>query len=127
MKKIPFTNETDTYLTIGTVTIAPGMTRDVEETLHPDYKPAQVEAETGEVDIVDVLLSGPVDELLKCLPELSDEDLDRLDDKEQQAASPRSEVLTAVSALQLTRADASQQPVAPKKTAAKKSAAAPKA
>lgn len=108
MKKIPFTNETKRYVTIGNVTIPPGMTCDVEETLHPDYKPQQVQAAaSGHVDIVQMLQSGPLDELLKCLPELSREDLDRLDTAEQLRQTPRKTVLAAITKLQL--ADANQQ------------------
>lgn len=112
MRKIPFTNETNGYLVIGTVTIPPGQTRDVEDTLHPDYAVGRsASAETAPVDIVAMLLAGPLDELLKCLPALSPEDLDRLDTQEQQSEAPRSEVISAITELQLSRADAEQQPV----------------
>lgn len=108
MKLVPYTNETANYVVIGNITIPPGQTRDVEDILHPEY---QAEPESGpastSTDIVDVLQRGPIAELLKCLPELSREDLDRMDTAEQQRKTPRKTVLAAISELQLANANQS--------------------
>lgn len=40
MKMVPCTNSTKKIMHVGSKTIWPGDTRDVEETLHPDYEPA---------------------------------------------------------------------------------------
>lgn len=105
MKKIPYTNETDKYITVGTVTIPPGQTRDVEETLHPDYHAVQVEPVTAPpADLLAALLAGTVAAIVAALPGLTQADLAELVERENASEKPRKTLLDAIAEQQLAKA-----------------------
>jgi hypothetical protein len=110
---VPFTNETDRFVTVGLFTIPPGQTRSVEAYLHPDYSapadgPAdeQEKIDVSEIDLaMQLLLDGNVDSVLAAMADLPDEELERLGELEQLGKS-RKGVLGAVAEHLLNRAGA---------------------
>ncbi len=113
---VPFTNETDRFVTVGLFTIPPGQTRSVEAFLHPDYSaPADAPVEEqGDVDVseldlaMQLLLDGNVDSVLAAMADLPDEELERLGELEQLGKS-RKGVLGAVAEHLLNRAGAANK------------------
>lgn len=97
MKMKPFTNDTDRVIYLGNATIPPGQTRDVEETLHPDFaaEPKATAATEAADPLVD-LLKGNTTSIKAALADLSEGELERLGDLEQAAAQPRKGVLGAI-------------------------------
>lgn len=73
----PFTNRKDHPVTVGGKRIYPGETRGVEETLHPNYKPAS-KAPAEPADPALELLDNSIPDIVAKLPDPSDEDFDRL-------------------------------------------------
>lgn len=105
MKKIPCTNDTDKYITVGTVTIPPGQTRDVEETLHPDYHATQAEPESAaKVHPLAALLACTVPTIVEALPALALADLAQLAELENAGEKPRKTLLDAIAEQQLAKA-----------------------
>lgn len=113
---VPFTNETDFYVTVGLLTIPPGQTRGIEATLHPDYSapadsPADelVEVDVSELDLaMQLLLAGNAESVLAAIADLADEELERLGELEQLGKS-RKGVLGAVAEHLLNRAGAANE------------------
>ena len=71
MKLRPYTNTQKHAMHIGTKTIWPGDTREVDETLHPDYEPTPP-ASVPAVDIVAELLAQKVADILPKRDDASD-------------------------------------------------------
>lgn len=105
--KVPFFNDSKHYKTIGTTLVPPGETREVDAALLSGYQPLLAPEPDAPRHIVDVLLAGPVSELLAALPSLAREDLELLGQREQVEAARR-EVLGAVSELLLNAASDDQ-------------------
>jgi hypothetical protein len=105
--KVPFFNDSKHYKTIGTTLVPPGETREVDAALLSGYQPLLAPEPDAPRHIVDVLLAGPVSELLAALPSLAREDLELLGQREQVEAARR-EVLGAVSELLLDAASDDQ-------------------
>lgn len=109
MKTVPYTNNTENTVHIGSATIPAGETRDVDPSLLPDFKP---EKEEGEVELppdhLTDLLAGNVGDAVKALPDLSDEDLQELAAKEA-AGKARKSLAEAIAAETLRRADEKTQ------------------
>ncbi|WP_374537172.1 hypothetical protein [Chitinimonas taiwanensis] len=96
MKMKPFTNDTDHVIYLGNATIPPGQTRDVEETLHPNFSaepnaPAEAEPTDPWVE----LLKGTVATVSAGLDGLSVDELNELGDAER-ACQNRKGVLGAI-------------------------------
>ncbi len=106
MAKKPYTNETDSIQHIGTVTLWPGETREVEETLIPGQTAHQESPQ--EPDPLVLLIQGNAPEVIAALPTLDDEQLSLLDEMERAAEKPRKGVLQAIAEEKLTRADRAQ-------------------
>ncbi|QZA80856.1 hypothetical protein [Deefgea piscis] len=112
IKLIPFTNETERFITVGLTTIAPGQTRDVDETLLPNYQPAANQSESNEADLaypaLHALLASNVETVINALPDLPTDELEALGEIEQMGKA-RKTILGAVAELLLNRAGAEQQ------------------
>lgn len=104
MKKVPYTNDTGKYVHIGSVTIPPGETRDVDETTLPDYKPESEKKSDSPADPLADLLKKNVADVKAVLPSLSEEDLARIADLEQ-AGQARKSLVEAIGAETLRRAE----------------------
>jgi hypothetical protein len=103
--KVPYTNETNKHLHIGPVTIAPGHTRDVEESHIPGYKPKDAKQESAPiVDLMTELLKKSVKDITAELPFLSTAYIERLGELEQKEDQPRKTLLSAISEEILNRA-----------------------
>lgn len=105
--KVPFFNDSKHYKTVGTTLVPPGETREVDAALLSGYQPLLAPEPDAPRHIVDVLLAGPVSEMLAALPSLAREDLELLGQREQVEAARR-EVLGAVSELLLDAASDEQ-------------------
>ena len=101
--KIPFHNETDKFVHIGGVTIPPFDTRDVEATLHPDYKAPKAEEEKAPDNPLAALLNETVKDILPKLPEMDMEQLTALEALEQEGKN-RSSLIEAIAAAKLALA-----------------------
>lgn len=75
--KVAYTNETQNFMHVGSVTIPPGETRDVDPSLLDGYKPEPGPEEEQPVDLIAELLKASVKNITVELPGLSDEDLAR--------------------------------------------------
>jgi hypothetical protein len=106
MKMMPFTNTKDHAVHIGNKTIMPNSTREVEATLHPDYKPPKKVAEPA-VDIVAEIQAKKASEIPAELPNLDDAQLIALYQLEEESEKSRKTVKDAIAKLQLERAAAS--------------------
>lgn len=103
--KVPYTNETNKHLHIGSVTIAPGHTRDVEESHIPGYKPKDATQGSAPADDpLAELLKKSVKDITAELQSLSTADIERLGELEQKADQPRKTLLSAISEEILNRA-----------------------
>lgn len=106
--KIPYHNTTDKFVTIGMVTIAPGHTRDVENShINTPASTAAIEPTEPELDALATLLEGKVENVIAAVAGLSVDDLDRLGELEQ-TGKARKTVLSAIAERLLTLADAAQ-------------------
>lgn len=108
-----FTNDTDHFLCVGLVTIAPGMTRDVDSALLQLPESAvSTSPELPAADPLLVLLDAAVAQVVAKLPELSTAELEQLGVMEQ-TGKARKGVLEPIAELILTRAShAAAQPAA---------------
>lgn len=110
--KVPYQNTSDHVRHIGSVTLMPGQTRDVEEIdLHAHIGGEQPEAQKAEPAIdnaLSVILSGSVKDIIGALAEVSDTDLNSMEDMEKAAEKPRKGVLSAVAEERLNRASNKQ-------------------
>jgi hypothetical protein len=95
MSKVPYHNDTDKFVHIGSVTIAPGATRDVEETHLAEYSKPKESAPAAPDAIAD-LLAGTAAEVIAKLPGLSAADLEQVELREQEGKN-RKTVLAAIS------------------------------
>lgn len=106
--KIPYHNDTEQFVTIGAVTIAPGHTRDVEESHLAKPNTATAAATTEpEADDLAALLNGNAESVIAGLADLAAADLDRLGELEQ-TGKARKTVLAAIAERLLTLADEAQ-------------------
>lgn len=101
--KVPYHNDTDKFVHIGPVTIAPGATRDVEDSHIPGHKPAADTAPEAAADPLALLSAGKVADIIAQIPSLSDADLDRLGEMEQ-VGKNRTTLLSAIAEALLHRA-----------------------
>ena len=109
MGKVPFRNDEDKPVYIGTVLVAPGDVKDVEEHDLPVNLTTEDESMTGEVTIV--LLDGKAGDVISALQDVDDaggslfsnQDLAELLEDEE-AGKNRSTVIQAIQAEILERA-----------------------
>ena len=104
MKTVPYTNNTENTVHIGSATIPAGETRDVDPSLLPDFKAEKAQAEELPPDHLAELLAGNVTDAIKGLTDLSDDDLQDLATKEA-AGKARKSLAEAIAAETLRRAD----------------------
>lgn len=105
MKTVPYTNNTENTVHIGSATIPAGETRDVDPSLLPDFTPEKTQDdELPPNDHLADLLAGNVTDAIKALADLSDEDLQDLATKEA-AGKARKSLAEAIAAETLRRAD----------------------
>lgn len=103
---VPYTNEGDTFITIGLTTIPPGQTREVDQTLLPDYQAPTIGEVSAELDPhlpLRELLDGNVDTVLTALPDMPTDEIEILGELEQQGKA-RKTILGAIAELLLNRA-----------------------
>ena len=108
MSKIAYTNTTDKIQHVGCVTLYPGDTREVEETHLPNFKKPDAEVEQKKDPLLD-LLTGTVLAVTNALPDLSIEELDRLEAGEKATEKPRKGILEAITEEKLSRAASTQE------------------
>lgn len=109
MKKIPYTNHTDSIQHIGNKTIWPGQTREVDEShiITPDANNNSQPEASAKVNSVEDVVALSVSELKKTLQLLSNEDLDAVFTAENEKEKPRSGAINAIAAEQISRASQS--------------------
>ncbi len=100
--KVPYTNEGNTVVHIGNVTVMPGHTRDVEEHDIPEFK-SEVPAEKEKTDQLAEFLLCKVPDVVASLQGLSLADIERMAELEQ-AGQNRKGVLSAIAETLLVRA-----------------------
>jgi hypothetical protein len=101
--KTPYTNETDKFVHIGSVTIAPGATRDVEDSHIPGYTPpASTTNESPENPLARIAVLS-VDKAKAQLKNLTDGELAQLGDLEK-AGQQRKTLINAIADELLQRA-----------------------
>ena len=109
-EKVPVTNNTKMAIYVAGAMIPPGETRHFDfNQVPPEFRPApQVEPEDEtQFDPLAELIAHNVKDITAALPELSDEDLERLGDLEQaKGETARKSLLSAIAEAQLTRAEA---------------------
>ena len=104
MAKKPYTNTTDKIIHIGNCTIWPGQTREVDETLLPDYRPpARQEPQDDTNAALAALLDGSVNEVRDALESFDADQLDTLESLES-AGKDRKGVAEAIADERLRRA-----------------------
>lgn len=109
MAKKPYTNNTNRIQHVGTVTVFPGSTREVEETLIPDFKPqTQAEQEPSEDEVRAEILEHTLSELEDILPKMNNEELDALAKAEAEGKN-RKGVLEQIQEIKLDRASENQE------------------
>lgn len=101
--KVPYTNDTDQFSHIGPVTIAPHMTRDVEESHIPGYKKPGKVVEPEPDPFAD-LLEHNVQTVVASLGTMELADIEKLGEMEQTGAA-RKGVLSAIAEELLKRAE----------------------
>lgn len=97
MKKVPFTNTSDSFRNIGGVLIAPGSTRPVDARLLSGYgktKPGQRPAKQHSDPIL-VLLDRKVPDIVPELPRLTSAQFDKLQQAERDGNKTRKTLKTA--------------------------------
>jgi len=104
MPLIAFTNTKEHTIYVGNKSIKPGETREVEETLSPNFK-TQKPAPAAPENPLAELLTGNVKSVLDALEDLSDADLVVLQELEDHADNPRKGVLEGLLTETLRRAD----------------------
>lgn len=102
--KVPYTNNTAKFVHVGGVTIPPFDTREIDERLHPDYRPPVAPAAETPVSEMAVILAGSVATIVKGFDALADEELAELRAMEAGAEKPRSTLLKEIDEEVLTRA-----------------------
>ena len=107
MKK-PYTNNTKEVQHIGSVTVMPGKTREVEE-MHIQAHLGASESDEGtsktpELSVVEQIRADSIPKILHKLIELSSETHDALDLAEKASAQPRVGVINAITEERLRRA-----------------------
>ena len=108
MNKVPFHNKTNKTVHVGTVSISPYGTRDVDPTHLPDAgkKPEQT-VEQSVSATIDELLGLSVSDLTARLPSLSTADIDALEEAENGKEKPRTSALNAIASERVSRASQS--------------------
>ena len=107
MAKKPCTNTTDQIMHVGNTTIWPGQTREVDETLLPDYAAPDTDDAAPDPDAdLKALLEGNVGEVREALPAFTDDELDSLEalESEDAGGKGRKGVLEAIAEARLQRA-----------------------
>jgi len=106
-KKIPVHNSGDTVLPVGPYFVQPGDTRMIEEHFVPaSLRPGEAPQEApAEVDPVLDILDGSVPQVTEKLAGLSDPELQRLKQAEENGKT-RQGVMKAIAEEELSRADA---------------------
>lgn len=104
MNMVPFLNETSKFLHIGGVTIPPGEVRDVDPRLLPDYEAPKASEAPGDDPLL-AILALSVAKLAAGLPDLSDDELLRLEAMEQAKDKPRVGALAEITQERLRRAE----------------------
>lgn len=107
MATVPYTNPKKHTVHINGKAIAPGDTRDVEETMIPGYRPPPKAQAEETADPVAELYGQTVADIIAQLPDLPDEDLKRLAQIEGGKDKPRVSLIKALSEESIRRADAS--------------------
>lgn len=103
MPKVPHTNDTDKFMHVGSVTIPPGETRDVDPTLLPGYEPEEEEKPQEHDNPLDDILLKSIADIVTLLPEVPSEQLLELEAMES-VGKNRKGLLEAIAAEQLKRA-----------------------
>jgi len=85
----PYTNASDRPISIGGKRIAPGQTRSVEETLIPGWERPGLEPKAPSDPVLE-LLDNSVKDIVPRLPELSDDEFDRIRQAEADGKSRKS-------------------------------------
>lgn len=107
MKKMSYTNPTTKPKYVAGRLVQPNETIVVDALDHPDYKVTGVgQGQPAKLHIVDVLFGGAESDLIAALPSLDTKDLEALGQREQEASTPRKNVLSAIAQAKLTRANA---------------------
>lgn len=107
MNKVPFFNKGTNRVVVGGQACAPGATIYVDERDHPDFKPAPKQRpKKTHSDPVLTLLDKPVAEIVPELPNLSDDDFDKLQQAEKDGNKTRKSLLKAFDEEYLRRAEA---------------------
>lgn len=111
--KIPIKNDGESMMFVGAIGIPPGETRHIDREFVPRHlwpEEPEVEEDETQFDPLTELSAQSVKAIKEQLADLSDEDLARLGDLEQQKGeAARKGVLEAVSAALLERADLAQK------------------
>lgn len=112
MALVAYTNTGDNNIHIGGKVIAPGETREVDETLVPGYGQALEQVVDADQNSLDdeteallAILAGKVAEVVAALPALSVEQLDALENLETEAEKPRKSILKDIEARRLALAE----------------------
>lgn len=93
--KVPYYNGGKTTIVIGCVSIAPGVTRPVDATMIPNAVPQTPEEPPAPADPLATMLDGTVAEIVAALPNLSFDELQRLQTLEQEGKG-RTTLLEAI-------------------------------
>ena len=101
--KVPYFNQTNKPVTLGSVTIMPGACRDVDESLLKPATKAPKAAEPAEFDAAE-LLKLSVSKLEPMLVDMTDKQLHDLKGIEEQDDKPRKSLLEAFDGELLSRA-----------------------
>jgi len=102
--QVPYTNNLDRPVSIGGKRIAPGQTRSVEQTMIPGYEAKAAPAPPPSDPVLEIL-DDSIKNIVPRLPDLSDEDFDRLRQAEADGKS-RSGLEEAFEEEALRRAEA---------------------
>ncbi len=106
MAKVAYTNNEKTVAHIDGKALAPGDTREVDETQIPTYKAKAPAQESNEDPVLALLdIKGGVKNIVPELPGLSDADLARLKQAEDDGKT-RDGLMKAIAVEELKRADA---------------------
>ena len=111
--RVPIENNGQMPIYVGGVMIPPGETRHFEDDmLPPEFRaPAEVQAEPESLDPLLAVLEGTVAQIKHGLPDLSDEELDRLEMLEAEGKA-RKTLIEAIAEERLRRAEAKVTPPA---------------
>lgn len=104
MQKVPYTNNGENTVHIGSATIQSGETRDVDPSLLPGYQPEGAVVEETKLDPIAELLKGSVKNISVELANLSDADLAHAGSLEQDGQNRKS-LIEAMTAENLRRAN----------------------